>query len=49
MNKHILVATDGSDAATGAVDWAAEVAEIVTVRRAGYLFLFRDRPPPGET
>ncbi len=27
----------------------AEVAEIVTVHRAGYLFLFRDRPPPGES
>ena len=26
-----------------------EVAEIVTVHRAGYLFLFRDRPAPSET
>ncbi len=26
MNRHILVATDGSDTATRAVDWAAEVA-----------------------
>ncbi len=26
MNKHIIVATDGSDTAARAVDWAAEVA-----------------------